>query len=146
MAIQSVAKPVTDAVFARLNGSTELKALLAAHVLGGTKKAIYTAPLVDDKAALPYVITYGQDVIDNGTKNSFGIEVTKDIYFYTANAGSSALIEDIGDIIYKLFHRQPLTVTGYAYSVLCECVGPFDVPTSREYIGQAITVRLKLHV
>jgi hypothetical protein len=105
---------ISAAFYNRLVNDAELKTLLGSY---NGVPAVFTASPVPDNASLPYVITAGQvsdsTEIPTNTKNRTATQFMRDIRIYAEQTGSMAPIEKIGERVWNIFHKQPLTINGW---------------------------------
>lgn len=105
---------ISAAFYQRLVNDAELGTLLAKY---NGMPAVFTASPIPDNASLPYVITAGQvsdsTEIPANTKNRTATQFMRDIRIYADQTGSMAKIEQIGERVWEIFHKQPLSINGW---------------------------------
>ena len=127
----------TKSIYERLRNDQVLASMINTY---NSEPAIFTVEPVPGKAKLPYIIVSGPvSDVPFDTKTSLGREQTVDIRCYTENKGSKEQVEEIAERVRELFHRQPITVTGYQ-NIIASCTGPIFVPED-EALGMIITVK-----
>lgn len=92
-------------------------------------------------ATLPFVLVQAP-LIDEpfDAKNSLGREVIHDVGVYATEDGDPRPVIDAAEYIRNLFHRQPLTVSGYG-TLIASCSGPIPAPTDDQVYGRIVSVR-----
>ena len=105
---------ISAAFYQRLTNDAELGTLISKY---NGIPAVFTSAPVPDNATLPYIVTAGQisdtTEIATNTKNRTATQFMRDIRIYTEQSGSMAKIETIGEKVWALFHKQPLSIDGW---------------------------------
>lgn len=129
----------------KLSADATLAGLLASYPSGSpSSPAIFTAFPVPVDASRPYIVTSG----DVGAASwdhlatITGEDVTRDVYIYADNTGSSATIDTIADRIKSVLHKQSLTIEGHKHVATYRVNGPITAPTDDTLIGRVITFRV----
>lgn len=131
----------TDAFYARMaddDGDNGLVEMLAEY---GDRPAIFSyfpTPEVDGL----YVVLTGNIVSSpDDTKNDRGRTVERRIYVYGPATGSTAAVEAAAERIRFLFHRNPLTVSGFSVYI-ASAEGPIEVPGGDDLYGRMVIVTM----
>ena len=130
-----------DAMHNRL--STD--ALIASGVsVYRTKPAVFSELPVqgwDDPTAVYIVISPPIDDESRDSKNTTRArEVMHDVSVYGPQTGDSSLVDTLAERVRDLFHREPLTVSGYG-TLIASCTGPILAPTDDQIYGRVVMVR-----
>jgi hypothetical protein len=132
---------ISQAIYNRLSGDATLTALLSTY---RTSPAIFTSAQVPEDVSLPFIVSRGS-LSDEPfeSKDMRGRQIMRDIYCYARGESSTVAIETISERVRTLFHRQPLTVTGYT-NIIAIAHGPTVMQDEDHIIGHAVTLELYL--
>ena len=105
---------ISASFYQRLTTDAELAKMISDY---NGLPAVFTASPVPANASLPYIVTAGNvsdttDVPAN-TKNRTATQFMRDIRIFADQTGSMAKIEQMGERVWSLFHKKPLSIPGW---------------------------------
>jgi hypothetical protein len=132
---------LTAAVYQRLVGSSVLQDVLTEFPEGSGIPAVFTAGRVPADAKLPYISTTGA-LWDSAwdTKTHVGRFVGRDIYLHVPS-GQTATLEETTEHIRSMFHRDPLTFSGWR-GVVARC--ELRTQNTDDYEARIVSLSLRL--
>lgn len=131
----------TTAFYARLAGDSGAGGLVSKLATYGTRPAIFSYFPTPEVSGLYVVMTGNIVASPDDTKNDRGRTVERRIYVYGPATGSTTAVEAAAERIRFLFHRKPLTVSGFSvYIAVAE--GPIEVPGGDDLYGRMVIVTM----
>ena len=112
----SAAVAIQQAIFTKLDGTSGVTTLLAAHAFAAGKKAIYDrtpqAAAPEDNSAFPYIVIGDDTAAEWDTDDSAGQETKITLHVWSRYRGKRET-KQILDALYAALHNATLTVTGH---------------------------------
>ncbi len=131
-------------LYAAVTGSEAIVDLLGIFEEG---PAVHTRRPVPDDALFP-MLTIGPMIArtDSDGVNYYHSLVTVDVIAYGLQPDDYRKVEELGGLVYSLFHRQPYSITVPNWTLTdIRCSGPAPAPTDDDNeVGRAVTLEIRL--